>query len=142
MTKTGSKYLEWKKNHPDIYNDLIQGILRLKKNKLSSAEIDLLTWDNHLFMTLSKIYMEKREREQIIRGLLNDSENSTYIPPKSFYEQWKERYPEIYGELKEGIDRLKKNKIPHLKSEDITETWWDDHLFMTLSKFSLIKPKM
>ena len=78
--------------------------------------------------------MEKREREQIIRGLLNDSENSTYIPPKSFYEQWKERYPEIYGELKEGIDRLKKNKIPHLKSEDITETWWDDHLFMTLSK--------
>lgn len=144
MRQTPSLYIRWKKNNPQLHEELILEILRLKNRKYSqvSKSPSLDDWDDHLFMTLSKTYMEKRVRQQIIRGLLNDAENTHIELPKrkSNYEQWKECNQDLFTELIEGIQRLKRHKIPHLKSEQITNDWWDKHLFLVLTKnYSLEK---
>jgi len=78
MAKKRPKYEEFKENHLELYRKVVDGIKRLRSNKVPHlpSRPGLDWWDDVLFLTLSEEYMEKRVREQIIRGLLEEQDIS------------------------------------------------------------------
>ncbi len=105
--------------------------------------------DDLLFLELSGGYMEKRTREQHIRGLLADLHILLCDRPTSdqrlseelegycgdnatFYSLFKIHYQERRKNLLKAIKRIQRGKLSHLPQEGIPLAKWDRFLFSTM----------
>ncbi len=70
-----SAYEDFKRQHPDRVEAAKAIIIRLERNQRPHVREQATTldwWDARLQVTIAPTYMEKRVRQQILRGLLRE----------------------------------------------------------------------
>ncbi len=105
--------------------------------------------DELLFFVLARKYMEKRTREQHIRGLFEDLRITLPerpVPEQSVgmqlegtlgdyvevYQNFKARNPQLWTMLRTAVRRIQRKKVSHTGTKKMTLVQWDRYLFSIL----------